>query len=65
MAQYFAVYTQKQDPKKFTAFFTEHAAYYAKTMAGGKTPAKCIKTWNPGPYGLCFLPVGSRETRVH
>ena len=51
MAQYFALHTQKKDPKKFNDFFGKNAARYAKEMASGKTKAKCIKTWNPGGHG--------------
>lgn len=51
MAQYFALHTQKKDPKKFADFFGANAARYATTMAAGKVAAKCIKTWNPMGYG--------------
>jgi hypothetical protein len=51
MAQYFALHTQKKDPKKFADFFGANAPRYATTMAAGKVPAKCIKTWNPMGYG--------------
>ena len=51
MAMYFALHTQKQDPKKFADFFGANAAHYATTMAAGKSAAKCIKTWNPMASG--------------
>ncbi len=51
MARYFVLHTQKKDPKQFAEYFGAHAAYYATTMAAGKTPAKCIMTWNPMGYG--------------
>jgi hypothetical protein len=51
MAVYFAVHTQTNDPKKFNAHFAAVAMPIATAMATGKTPAKCIKTWNPGGYG--------------
>jgi len=51
MAKYVALHTLKKSPEDVTKFFTEQAPEIARAMASGKTPAKCIKTWNPIPHG--------------
>jgi len=51
MAKYVALHTLKKSPEDVTKFFSEQAPEIARAMASGKTPAKCIKTWNPIPHG--------------
>ncbi len=63
MALFFALHTTIGDPIAGREFFNKGAPALAAAMAGGKTPAKCIKTWNPYPYGrkFCLLHMGGRE----
>lgn len=51
MALYFAVHTYKKNPAEFGVFLAARAAHIVKTMAAGKTPAKCVKTWDPSGQG--------------
>jgi hypothetical protein len=51
MAKYIAVHTLKKSAEEVTKAFTEASPELARAMAAGKTPAKCIKTWNPIPHG--------------
>ena len=51
MAKYIVVHTLKKSAEEFTAFFSQAAPEFARAMAAGETPAKCIKTWNPIPHG--------------
>lgn len=51
MATYFALHTTLGDPEAGWEFFNKGAPALAAAMAAGQTPAKCIKTWNPYPYG--------------
>ena len=51
MALYFAVHTYKKEPAEFGVFLAARAAHIAKSMAAGKTPARCIKTWDPSGQG--------------
>lgn len=51
MALHIVLHTPKKDPKDIAAFFAKNAVRFAVDMAAGKTPAVCIKTWDPGSYG--------------
>ena len=51
MAKYIALHTLKKSAEEFSAFFSEAAPEFARAMAAGETPAKCLKTWNPIPHG--------------
>jgi hypothetical protein len=51
MAKYIAVHTLKKSAEEVMNAWPELAPKIAKEMAAGKTPAKCIKTWNPIPHG--------------
>jgi len=51
MGTFFALHTALGDPAKGWEFFSKGAPALAAAMAAGQTPAKCIKTWNPYPYG--------------
>lgn len=47
MAQYIALHTLKKSAEEVMKAITEASPEFARAMAAGKTPAKCIKTWNP------------------
>lgn len=51
MAKFIALHTLKKSPDELMAALTAVSADVAKAMAAGKTPARCIKTWNPIPHG--------------
>jgi hypothetical protein len=51
MAKYFALHTPTGDPAVGWDFFSKGAPTLAAAMAAGKTPAKCLKTWNPFAFG--------------
>ncbi len=51
MATYFALHTPIGDPAAGWEFFNKGAPALAAAMAAGKTPAKCMKTWNPYTFG--------------
>lgn len=51
MAKYIAVHTLKKSPDELMQAMVEKSSEFARAMASGQTPAKCIYTWNPIPYG--------------
>ena len=51
MAKYFALHTYLREPEAGWAFFGERAPALAAAMEAGRTPAKCLKTWNPFTHG--------------
>lgn len=51
MATYFVLHTTIGDPAAGWEFFEKGAPTLAAAMAAGKTPAKCLKTWNPFTFG--------------
>jgi hypothetical protein len=51
MALYIALHTLKKSPDDINNAWPELAPKFAKAQAAGENPAKCIKTWNPLPYG--------------
>jgi hypothetical protein len=51
MAKYFALHTYLREPEATWAFFGEEAPALAAAMEAGKTPATCLKTWNPMAQG--------------
>ena len=51
MAKYIALHTLKKSGEEVSNALNAGASEIAKEMASGKTPAKCIKTWSPIPYG--------------
>jgi len=51
MAKYFVLHTLKSSPEEFSEAFNKEAPEFAQAMAAGKTPAKCLKSWNPMPHG--------------
>ena len=51
MIKYFVVHKYLQDPAATWEFFAKGAPGLAAAMAEGKTPAKCLMTWNPMAHG--------------
>ena len=51
MAKYIALHTLKKSAEEVSKAIADVAPEFARTMAAGKTPARCIKTWNPLPHG--------------
>ena len=52
MALYMIVHSLKISADQFAAAMeSEGLLELAKAMVSGKTPAKCLKSWNPLPYG--------------
>ena len=51
MAKYIALHTLKKSADEFMKAITAGSAGIAQAMAAGKTPARCLKTWNPIPHG--------------
>jgi hypothetical protein len=51
MAKYFALHTLKKSGEEVSNALNAGAAEVAQAMASGQTPARCIKTWSPIPYG--------------
>jgi hypothetical protein len=52
MAQFLVVHTFKKSLEEYAAFATqERMAEFAKAMAAGQFPAKCVKTWDSLNYG--------------
>jgi two-component system response regulator AtoC len=49
MAKYIALHTLKKSPDEVMKVIAEASPEFARTMAAGKAPAKCLKTWNPIP----------------
>ncbi len=51
MAKYIALHTLKKSVEEVSKALNEGAPEMARAMAAGKTPCKCLKTWNPLPHG--------------
>ena len=52
MAQYMVVHSLKVSADQFSqAMADDSMPEFAKAMFAGETPAKCLKSWNPIPYG--------------
>ena len=52
MSLYIIVHSLKKSPEEFGAVMqSEETPQLAKAMAAGETPARCLKSWNPIPYG--------------
>ena len=52
MSLFMVVHTLKIDSGQFSeAMQSDDMGEFAKAMAEGQTPAKCLKSWNPIPYG--------------
>ena len=52
MSLYMIAHSLKVSPEQFsTAMQSDAVPELAKAMASGATPAKCLKSWNPIPYG--------------
>jgi hypothetical protein len=51
MAKYIALHTFKKSAEEFSKVLSESAAEFARATTSGETPARCIKSWNPVPYG--------------
>jgi hypothetical protein len=51
MAKFFALHTYQREPEATWDFFGKGAPSLAAAMEAGKTPAKCLKTWNPMAHG--------------
>ena len=52
MSHYIVIHALKKTPDEFNAMMaSDDMPEFAKAMAEGQTPAKCLKSWNPLPYG--------------
>ncbi len=51
MNKYIAVHTHKTTAEQTWKFLMEAGPDLALAMEQGKTPARCLTTWNPHPYG--------------
>jgi hypothetical protein len=51
MALYIALHTPKRNPEEAQEYFRKITPDFAVAMADGKTPARCLKTWNPYAHG--------------
>ena len=52
MPLHIVVHKLKTSVEQFSAAMdSEDMPILAKAMAAGETPAKCLKSWNPLPYG--------------
>ena len=52
MAQYMVVHALKVPADQFSQAMEDPSMpEFAKAMHAGETPAKCMKSWNPIPYG--------------
>lgn len=51
MNKYIAVHTYKTTPEETWQVLGEVANQMALAMDAGETAARCLKTWNPFPYG--------------
>ena len=51
MKKYIAVHTYKTTPEQTWKLIGEVANDIAIAMDDGKTPARCLKTWNPLAHG--------------
>jgi len=51
MAKYIALHTLKKSPEEVSKVLGEGAPEFARAMAAGETPSKCLKTWSPLAHG--------------
>lgn len=51
MAKYIAVHTLKKSIEEVSDFFNAGAPEFARAMAAGETPCKCLKSWSPFAHG--------------
>ena len=51
MAKYIVLHTLKKSVEEVSKFMGETVPEFARAMAAGETPAKCIKTWDSTPHG--------------
>ena len=52
MSLYIIIHNLKTSVEEFSSVMeSEGTMELAKAMATGQTPAKCLKSWNPLPYG--------------
>ena len=52
MSLYIIIHNLKVSVEEFSSVMeSEGPMELAKAMATGQTPAKCLKSWNPLPYG--------------
>lgn len=51
MAKYIALHTLKKSPEDIFKVLSEGAPEFARAMAAGETPCKCLKTWSPLAHG--------------
>ena len=52
MSLYIIIHNLKTSLEEFSSVMeSEGPMELAKAMATGQTPAKCLKSWNPLPYG--------------
>jgi hypothetical protein len=51
MAMFMVMHTYKKPVEEVARVLEKIQVPMAKAMASGQTPARCLKTWNPGAYG--------------
>jgi len=51
MAKYIVLHTLKKSAEEVTNVLSAGALEFARAMAAGKTPCKCLKTWSPVAHG--------------
>ena len=51
MAKYIALHTLKKSAEEVSEALNDGAPEFARAMATGEIPCKCLKTQNPLPYG--------------
>ena len=67
MPQYMVVHSLKVPADQFSqAMEDDSITEFAKAMQAGETPAKCVKSWNPLPYGntdtfICLWEANNEE----
>jgi len=67
MSLYIIIHNLKTSLEEFSSVMeSEGPMELAKAMATGQTPAKCLKSWNPLPYGknICSFVCGKRITHL-
>jgi hypothetical protein len=51
MAKFVVMHTYIKPVEEVTRVLNQVSVPMARAMAAGQTPARCLKTWNPGAYG--------------
>ena len=51
MGKYMVLHTLKASPEQVLKALSADAVEYAKAMASGQTPARCLFTWSPLLHG--------------